>query len=496
MRSTRRTLPVLAAMLAAAFGVATHADIPASPDAITFPPLEFTPPEATSFRHELAGGVPVYLATSREFPLINVTFTFRGGAYLEESNAAGLATALGSLMRRGGTVSVDARELDERFDFLAANVSTSVGQEYATASLDCLKSNFPEAFGLFMDVLRQPGFDAERLRLHQDEVLEELKQRNDRPMSVAQLHMGELLYGADHFLGRRPTAASIEAITPDALRRLHSRIFHPGNLAVAVTGDFDRAVMLETLDRALADWPAGVPAGPPPAPAKTVEPGLYHASVAQEELPQGTAIIVKRAVERDHPDMLTLNVMNHILGGGGFTSRIMSRVRSDEGLAYGASSFIAPQVHFPGIFGAFFQSKNRTVALATKIIFEEFDRIRSEPVSDEELALAKNSFIEGFPQRFSSKEAVLGTFVNDELTDRDPEYWHTFRDRIRRVTKRDVQRVARTHLDPAAMMILVVGDWGEIYGGDLDGRASMNDFFGGNVRHLPMRDPLTLEPMN
>jgi predicted Zn-dependent peptidase len=485
----------LLALLALALASPAAADIPAHPEALEFPSFDFEPPVAAEYRRELTGGVPVYLVPSSEFPLITITFAFKGGAFLVGEEHTGLAGMLGTMMRRGGTTTVSAEDFDERVDFLAANVSTSVGDDSARATVNTLTANLDEAFALFLDMLRNPGFDAERLRIEQDRVIEQLKQRNDSPMSVAQSRMGELLFGPEHFSARQPTLATIEAITPEALAELHGRIFHPGNLIIGVTGDFDEGEILARLSAAVADWPVGPTAGDPPAPDYEHVAGLYHADTDQADLPQGTAILIKRSLQRDDPDAIPMTLMNYILGGGGFTSRVTNRVRSDEGLAYSAGTFMQTSVYYPGVFGGFFQSKNRTVALATKIILEEIDRIRTEPVSDEELELAKNSFIERFPQTFASKPTILSVFVSDEMTRRDPDYWQTYRQRIGGVTPADVQRVAGEYLSPEELIILVVGDWEEIYPGDLEGRASMNDFFDGNVTHLPRRDPLTLEPV-
>jgi len=190
-----------------------------------------------------------------------------------------------------------------------------------------------------------------------------------------------------------------------------------------------------------------------------------------------------------------MEVMNRILGGGGFTSRIVSRVRSDEGLAYSAGSAFMPGVYYPGAWRAAFQSKSSTVALATRIIFEEVDRIQNEPVSDDELATATNAMVETFPRRFESKAGMLRVFVNDEVTDRNPDYWTQYRDNVRAVTAADITRVARKHLRPDEMAILVVGKWDDIAPGDLEGRADMSAFFDGTATRLPLRDPLTLEPV-
>jgi len=214
-----------------------------------------------------------------------------------------------------------------------------------------------------------------------------------------------------------------------------------------------------------------------------------------KEIPQGKVVLGCRSIERDDPDAIPLLLLNEILGAGGFTSRLMQQVRSNEGLAYSVRSMITPRVTYPGDFRAGFESKNATVALATKIVMDEVRKIRDELVTEDELETAKLGLIETFPRQFESKPQMLRVFVNDEWTNRPKDFWKTFRQRVDAVTREDLQRVAREHLDPAKMAILVVGDWDEIAKGDLDKRATMNDFFGGAVKHLPLRDPLTLEPL-
>jgi predicted Zn-dependent peptidase len=486
---------VIGLALAAAPAAPTVAGIPAHPDQIVYPPLQFDPPDAREYRHVLdttAGPVPVYLAPSHEFPLIDVVFSFKGGRFLEPPDRIGLVSATAAMMRRGGTTSLSAEELDEELDFLAANVSSSARDTRCVASLNSLASNFDESFGLFVDMLRRPGFQANRLELYQQEELEDMKQRNDHPRSILAREWGFLLYGPDHFEAALPTASSIESISTGDLQSMHRRIFHPGNLVVAVSGDFEPPAMLRRLADALDGWAAGEPAGDPPPPTATLTPGLYH---VEKDLPQGRVSLGCRSIRRDDPDYFPVLMMNRILGGAGFTSRIVSRVRSDEGLAYSAGSSFSPNVYYPGEWRASFQSKNRTVALAIAIILEEVERIRNEPVSADELETAANGLIETFPRRFESKAGMLRVFVDDEITGRAPDYWQQYRDNVRAVTAADITRVANQYLHPDDMAILVVGTWDEIAPGDLEGRADMSAFFGGTATHLPLRDPLTLEPM-
>lgn len=484
------TALALAAAPPAAAQETPSAGIPERPEEIEFPPLEFAPPSREAHRHVLDDGVVVYLAPSRTLPLVDVSFTFRGGGYLDAEGKEGLASAVAAMLRRGGTAELSPQALDEKLDFLAAQASTAAGEYRTTASLDTLSRNLEESLELLVDVLRRPGFDAERLRLYKEEVLEGLKQRNDDAGDILEREWTALLYGRDHFKAALPTEASVEGLTADDLRAFHERIVHPGNLVVAASGDFEVEPFLALLSRLLEGWEAGEAPADPPAPTATLEPGVYR---VEKDIPQGKVIIGQRGFQRDHPDAVALQVMSRILGSGGFTSRITQRVRSDEGLAYSAGAGMIPGLHFPGEFRAFFQSKSRTVALATKIIFEEIRRIRSEPVTAEELATAKGSLIETFPTRFGSPAATVSVFVDDELTGRPADHWATFRDRVRALTPAEIQRVAQEWLDPEAMAILVVGEWEDISAGDLEGRADMSAF-DEDPEELPLRDPLSLEP--
>ena len=171
-------------------------------------------------------------------------------------------------------------------------------------------------------------------------------------------------------------------------------------------------------------------------------------------------------VRRDNPDIYALEVMNEILGGSGFTSRITKRVRSDEGLAYSAGSAISFGAWFPGRFRALFQSKSRTVPYAASLVMEEIKKIRETPVTTEEMRTIQNNLIETFPSAFATKAQSMALFAADEYTKRDPAFWATYRDRIQAVTPADVQRVAGTYLVPEKMIMLVVGDQKEIDLGD------------------------------
>jgi zinc protease len=492
-----RPAPQAAAKPAADAGTRWTADrsamLPKRPDDLSFRPLEFTPPRAKDFRRTLPDGTPVYMAPSKEFPLVNLVLTFKGGAYMDPKEIPGLTGVMAAMSRTGGTATIPPAELDEKLDFLATNAGVASSGNTVVASMNTLKSNLDESMRLFFDMLRNPGFDQARLDIMRGQAVEGMKQRNDDAGAILGREWRYLIYGEDSFESQQATKDGWDAITPERLRAQHARIVHPGNVIVSVTGDFDPDDMLKRLAAAMDGWKRGDMAPNPPAPTHAFKPGVYHVG---KDIPQGKVRIGRRSMQRDDPDYFAAEVMNEILGGGGFTSRLMKNIRSNEGLAYSVGSQFGAGVYYPGQFAGAFESKNGTVALAIKLMRDEFRRMQDEPVTAEELDVAKKSFVEAFPGQFSSKDATLGIFVADEWTGRDPEFWQNYRANIQKVGADDVQRVARKYLNFDDMAVMVVGKWDEIAPGDATGRASMKDFWKGERTEVPPRDPLTMKPMD
>lgn len=486
---------ILVASTTLAGGTAIPQNIPPRPESITYPALKFTPPKASEYRTTLSDGTPVYMVPSHEFPLINLSITCMGGSNLDSSTLPGLSSMTSSMIRRGGTVTMSADEVDEKLEFMATNLGVRGGDWNSSASIDCLKSNFDASLAILVDLLKNPGFDEAKFKIAKGDMMEGLKQRNDDASSISGREWGYLVYGEDHFESRQPTGAGLEAITTSDMRGMASKIFHPGNMIISVTGDFDPKTMPGILEKALAGWATGPKNAPPTAPTHEMKPGVYF---VEKDIPQGKVTIGLRSIQRENPDFYAYTMMNEILGGGGFSSRITQRVRSDEGLAYSAGSGFRAGPFYPGIFRAAYESKSPTVALAAKLIFEEFDRMRNTLVSASELETAKNSFTETFPSTFASKAGMLGVFVSDEWTNRPAGYWENYREKIRAVTPQDIQRVAQKYLDPSQMTILIVGKWSDISKGDLQGRATMEQFTKqfGPATQLPMRDPISLKPIS
>jgi predicted Zn-dependent peptidase len=395
-------------------------------------------------------------------------------------------------MRRGGTKSLTAEQLDEKLEFLAAQVSTGIGPTSGTAGLNCLSDNLDEALAIFVEMLREPRFQEDRLALAKEQALQEMKKRNDDSADIEGREWGVLLNGESFFTNRFTTGASVGSVTRDDLVAFHGKHFYPANMIAAVSGSFTRAEMIKKLEAAFAGWPSPkMDARPIPATISPASPGLYR---VEKDVNQGRVSIGLPTVKRDHPDVAALEVMNEILGGSGFTSRITKTVRSNEGLAYSAGSGFAPGIWYPGRFRAAFQSKSRSVPYATSLVLGEIRKIREGTVSAEEIETIKNNLVQTFPSNFASKAQSMAIFASDEYTKRDPRYWSTYRDRIQAVTAADVQRVAREHLVPEKMILLVVGKQAEIDLGDEKHKVTLAELApGGKVTTLPLRDPMTMK---
>jgi predicted Zn-dependent peptidase len=465
--------------------------IPDHPDRLVFHPIAYEPPVAKDHRVVLKNGMVVYIAEDRALPLVNVTLTVRVGSWLDPEGKEGLAGFTGSQMRRGGTKSLSAEQLDEKLDFLAAQVGSGIGPTSGSATLNCLSDNLDEALRVFVEMLREPRFQEDRLALAKEQALQEMKKRNDDSADIEARERGVLLYGERFFTNRFTTEASVKGITRDDLLSFHRRHFHPASMIAAVSGSFARVEMVRKLEAAFAGWAspkAAVPAVP--ATIDPAAPGLYR---VEKDVNQGRVSIGLPTVKRDHPDVYALEVMNEILGGSG-TSRITKTVRSNEGLAYSAGSGFSFGVWYPGRFLAYFQSKSRSVPYATSLVLEEIRKIREGEVTAEELDTIKNSLVQTFPSSFASKAQSMAIFASDEYTKRDPSYWRTYRDRIGAVTAADVQRVAREHLVPEKMVVLVVGKQAEIDLGDDKHPVTLAQLApGGKVTTLPLRDPMTMK---
>lgn len=496
MRQTKIRLTAAAAAMAAvlAWSVPAAGQIPAHPRDLKYATLTFDPPDAAKHRRVLKNKVVAYMVEDHELPLVTVTVIVRAGSYLDPAEKVGLAAAVGSQMRAGGAGTLTAEQFDEEADFLAATLGMNLGGTSGGASANFLAKDTDKALDLLFTMLQKPAFQADRFDLYKRQTLQNLARRNDNTAGIEAREWMRLMHGADHYTTRPVTKGGVEGMSRDDLVAFHTKHVHPGNFIIAVSGDFKADEMAAKLEQRMAGWapPAGFKPVPVPKPAFTPVPGVYV--VNKPEVNQGRVTMGHLAITRDNPDEIAASLMNDILGGSGFTSRITNRVRSDEGLAYSAGSQFEAGVYFPGTFRAAFQSKSATVAQAIQIVLEEIERIRSTPVSAEELETVKNFAIEVFPRAFSSAAVTASLFASDELTGRPAGYWKTYRDKVRAVTVADIQRMAQKYLAPDTLAILAVGHVSDMLKGNADKPQYSFDAIrkGKAVVTIPLPDPNTM----
>ncbi len=427
--------------------------LPEYPDQLSFPVLEFRMPDIEKVR--LANGIQLYLKEDNELPLVQVTALIGTGSITIPRPYAGFDWLFAETWRTGGSVNYAPAELEERLDQLAANLGASMGAYSSQLDLSVRAEDFGEGLVILADLLRRPGFSAASLELARLKAQENVRRQNDEPGAIAQRLLMASLY-PEHALGDSPNQASLARIDRRQFVEFHDRYFVPNNLMLAVSGDFDRQELLHQLDGLLGDWPAQTldqRQVPPLSPALA---GMVQ--VVDKDLAQATILIGDVGLTKDNPDQYAVRVMNSILGGGGFNSRMMQEIRSNRGLAYSVYSYFQIGRRLPGPFIASTETRNDSVGRALQLMREIMQDMRSKPVSEAELRVARESLINSFVFGFDDSHAVVSQQMRLDLFDYPPDYLSRFRDRIATVDAEDVLRVAKTYLRPDRQQIVLVGD--------------------------------------
>lgn len=456
------------------------------PEDLKFPPLKFEPPNPANFRVVMANGLRGYLKEERALPIVNITAIIHTGNLYVPKEKAGLGDILAECLIKGGTKTRTGTAIEDRVDFLGGTLNFSVGERTATLSMSVLSKDLDEGLDLFFDVLMNPEFREDSVKLAKGRLIEQLRSANDNPSQVLAREFEKVIYG-DHPLTYQPTRATVESISQADLKAFHAKYFFPKNIIIAAAGDFSRDQLKNKINKYASKWankslsfPAISKNFPQP------EPGVYF---IQKKINQGYISIGHLGIEDTNPDYFAVQVMNFILGGGSFTSRITSKVRSDEGLAYNTGSRFTYRWGFPGTFAGYVQTKSETVGYAISLILKEFQRIREELVSDAEMETAINYYLESFADFFQSPIGTMINFANLELQGKPMNYYATYRDKIKAVTKEKVLEVAKKYIHPDKMVIMIVGDWEPCNKGSEKFPGPLEKL--GKVHRLKLLDPLT-----
>ncbi|MGQ3685996.1 MAG: M16 family metallopeptidase [Candidatus Loosdrechtia sp.] len=422
---------------------------------LEFEPLDFVPPKVE--RVVLENGMIVYILEDHSLPLFDLVARIRTGAVYEPPEKEGLANLAGHVMRSGGTVSMSADTINEELEFIAASVETSIDRESGTAALSVLKKDIDKGLNIFADILMNPAFPEDKIRMRKDEVIEAIRRENDHPSQIARREFRRIIYDASHPYGRKVegTLETIERITRDDMVAFHKKYFYPNNIILGISGDFDKEEIIKKLTKVFAGWERKEIQFPEVSKiVRQYERSVYY---VHRDINQSNIMMGHLGIHRRNPDYFPVMMMNFILGGGSFKSRILSRIRSDEGLAYSASSVFQTAQDI-GIFFVSCQTKLESTNRAISIALEELDKMRRMPVDAEELSQAKETFMNQFIFRFITSASIVRQKVDIEYEGLPLNYLETYLDSVKAITREDIQRVAREYLQPDGIKILVVGN--------------------------------------
>ncbi len=409
-------------------------------------------------REELPGGAVLLVKESRQLPMVNIMVSLRAGTRYEPAEQAGLANLVAHLLTRGAGER-SASDIEKMNDRLGGGVEVRAGRNFASATLKVLTRDLAEAIPLLADVLRRPTFPEAETEKTRRRILGTLEERKDRPGFLANVAFRKSLFGSRS--AGRPVIGSEETVRKIAqadLVRFHKKRYGMQGTIFAFVGDITLKRARELVLAHFEGWNAeggSVPEEELPALPK----GMAVVKI-DRPLAQTTVILGNRSLTRKDPDFYAARVVNYILGGGGFESRILNNLREEKGLVYSAYSNFAAGI-YTGHWRLALQTKNRSANEAIAEAIAEVRRIQEKGITDQELDEAKAFITGNFATQFISSDRIARYILQVEQLGFPPDYAARYLERIRAVTKEQVHEAARKHIKLDEAVLTVVGNMGE-----------------------------------
>ena len=449
------TVSILTIITSLSISVSAIADIPQDYTELELPPLpEIVLPEYV--RYELDNGMVVYLVQDRDLPLINGSAIIRTGSRFEPADKVGLARLTGSLMRSGGTKNHTVEELNFILEQDAASIETGINTTSGSASFNTLTEDLDSVMNLFAEVLQEPVFDPNRLELAKNQINGGIARRNDDPQDVADREFDKLIYGATSPYARTVEYETINNINREDVVAFYEQYIRPENIILGIVGDFEIAQMKAKIEEAFGDWEVTTP--PPsldvPDASQAKENGIYL--IDRPELTQSSVAIGHLDSTLDNPDYPVLSVINGLLNG--FSGRLFNEVRSRQGLAYSVYGVWRPNYDYAGQFTAGGQTQTESTVPFIESILAEIAQLQNNPVSEEELANAKESILNSFVFNFQNPSQTLSRLMRYEYFGYPEDFIFQYQEGVKNTTVEDIQRVAQQYFKPEQLVTLVIGN--------------------------------------
>ena len=400
------------------------------------------------------GGIEAYLIREPSIPFLSLALHFRGGSAMDPAGKEGLAYMISGLLDEGAG-ELDSQAFRTELEDRAIRLSFDVARDAFTGQLKTLTTERERAFELLRLALSEPRFDAEPVERIRHQIQAELRRRAEDPDYVVSRTWFETAF-PDHPYGRpvQGTAASLAKVTTDDLRQFVRNRLAKDNLVVGVAGDVTAAELGPLLDHAFGDLaatsaPVDLARAKPAAQGETV--------VVRKDVPQSRVLFGQEGLARHDPDFYAAYVANHILGGGGFGSRLTEEVREKRGLAYSVYAYLYPMDHAPLWLGGL-GTANAAVSESIRIVRDEIARMALGEIDTEALADAKTYLTGSFPLRLTSNDQIASMLVTMQVDDLGIDYLERRNDYMGAVTLDDVRRAAKRLYHPERLLTVVVGD--------------------------------------
>jgi zinc protease len=403
-------------------------------------------------RAELPNGLKLFLVEDPEYPTIDVMAMVRTGSVFEPAGKAGLASLTGTVLRTGGTQSKTGDQIDKELETLAATVETGVGEMSGSIRVSVLKEDLDKALAILADILTQPAFREDKLALAKIQQKSGISRRNDDIGGITYREFDRLIYGKDSPYARQTEYATIDAVTRQDLVDFYNAYFHPNNTLMAVWGDFKADEMTAKLAGVLGAWKKGKPSTLP-WPKVNYEFRSTVNYVEKPDVNQSNIMLGHVGGLLNNPDLPALSIMNQILS----FERMFKRIRTDEGLAYSVWGDYGANYVYPGAFSCGAQTKSQSTVYAINIMLQELKKITEQEVTDEELAKAKDGYLNSYVFNFESKPQIVNRLMMLAYYGYPLDFTEKQKAGVEKVTKADVLRVAKKYLQPGKVQILVVG---------------------------------------
>ncbi len=402
---------------------------------------------------DLANGLKVFLVEDHDFPTIDIRAVVRIGSVYEPAEKIGLAAMTGSVLRTGGTTSKTGDEIDRELESLAATIETYIGESSGGFVASMLKEDVDRVLALLTEILVDPAFREDKIELAKIQQRSGISRRNDEVEDIARREFWKLIYGEASPYARHPEYATIDAITQEDIIRYYKRGFYPNNTLMTVWGDFVMEEMTEKLKSTLGTWPKGT-SDIPPQPEVTYAYKYTVNLVDKPDVNQSHISLGHIGGLMNNPDYPALSVMNNILSW----ERMFKKIRTDEGLAYDVWGTYEASYRHPGVFSCAAQTRSESTVYALELMLEEVRRITEEEVSENELARAKDRYLNTYVFNFDSKAKIVNRLMIYAYNGYPMDFMETIKRGVEKVTQADILRVARKYLQPDKVQILVVGN--------------------------------------